>query len=89
MTCKTEQPPKEVLPIDVAKQLLARIFDKDAARIADDESIETSDVWDSLAHMRIVMELETLLGQELDSNEILGLESVSDIALLLKQAEQG
>lgn len=61
----------------------------------DDESIsltaqtKASDVegWDSLAHVRIVIAVETAFGLRFDTSDIGGLKSVGDLAALVERGK--
>lgn len=62
----------------------------------DDESIsltaqtKASDVegWDSLAHVRIVIAVETAFGLRFDTSDIGGLKSVGDLAALVERGRK-
>ena len=52
--------------------------------ITSEDSLETLDAWDSIGHMRIILEIEGAICVELETEEILELWSVSDIAWILE-----
>ena len=54
-----------------------------ASEINADTRIGTLVAWDSLAHMRVVLAIEDLLGKELNVETMIGIESVADIARIL------
>jgi acyl carrier protein len=66
-----------------SRGLLAEAIGCSLAEIGADASIETMPVWDSLAHMRIVLALEDKLGRELGPEEIIAIVSLADIARIL------
>jgi acyl carrier protein len=72
--------------MDRAKRLLAEATQSDLAEIPDDARIGQFKPWDSLAHVAVVLALEEEIGRELDSDEIVRIESLKDIASLLNGA---
>ena len=55
--------------------------------VKDDSSILTLDAWDSMGHMRIILEIEQATGKELHTEQILNIESVTDVSQLLSLLE--
>jgi acyl carrier protein len=51
---------------DPAKQLIAKALGRPLTEIADDAAMGNPESWDSLGHMRILMEIEAQLGHEID-----------------------
>jgi len=49
-----------------------------------DARIGAFEPWDSLGHMRIILELENALGRELGTTEAVQIESVADIDVALE-----
>ena len=47
--------------------------------------MNSSEAWDSLAHIRVIAAIENHLGDELDTMEILEIEQLSDIAAILER----
>jgi acyl carrier protein len=47
------------------------------------DDVATLPAWDSLAHMTIVLELETQTGRQLDPEEVAGIASVRAVAELI------
>jgi acyl carrier protein len=68
---------------DQAKALLAQAANCEAAGIPDDVRIGHFAQWDSLAHLRLVLGIEQHIGRELDPDEAVQIESLTDIAALL------
>ena len=68
-----------------ARGLLARALEVGAESLADDASVSSTEAWDSLAHIRVIAAIETHLGNELDTMEILEIEQLSDIAAILQR----
>jgi len=66
-----------------ARNLVARALERSVDEIGEDSSIETLDAWDSLGHMKIILEIEQTLGKELKTAEILSVETVRDIDRLI------
>ena len=70
-----------------AKSLLAEAANCDPAAIADNAAIGGFEPWDSLAHLRLVLALEEQIGHQLDPDESVRIETLSDIAALLAANE--
>ena len=69
-----------------AKQLLAEAVHCEAAAIPDDVRIGRFERWDSLAHLRLVLAIEARIGRQLDPDESVRIETLTDIAALLGPA---
>ena len=68
-----------------AKQLLAEATGADAATVPDAARIGRFERWDSLAHLRLILALEETIGRRLDPDEAVEIESLQDVAALLKR----
>lgn len=66
-----------------ARALLAGALQIEIDQVGEDARIGTIEAWDSLAHMRLLMEIEARLGCELDPGAAVAVESVADVARLL------
>lgn len=53
--------------------------------VSDDLVFEGVPGWDSVGHMKLVMEIETQIGAALDLDEIIGMDSVKAIRELVAQ----
>lgn len=51
--------------------------------VPEDASMNTLKAWDSLGHLRIVLEIEGAIGTELTVEQVISIESVRDVADLL------
>jgi acyl carrier protein len=51
---------------DPARQLIAKALGRPVSEISDAAEMGTPESWDSLGHMRILMEIEAQLGHEID-----------------------
>ena len=71
---------------DRARAVLAEVFDLELGDIECDASIETLQAWNSLAHMRLILELERLLGGELPPETVVEIACLEDVAALLAVA---
>ena len=69
-----------------AKQLLAEAANCDSAMIPDDVRIGAFERWDSLAHLRLVLAIEQKIGRQLDPDESIRIESLTDVAALIAPA---
>ena len=67
-----------------ARDLLAQALDIPADSVPADASIETVERWDSLAHMRVILALESVLATELDPATVFAIAGLADIAAILK-----
>ena len=66
-----------------ARALLADALGLSPSEVGDESSVHTLGSWDSLGHLRIVVAIEQRTGNRLNPEQILALNSVSDIARLL------
>lgn len=54
--------------------------------IAADTAIHNTPQWDSLAHMRMILGMEEVLGRPLSPDDIVSIASAKDVAKILKAA---
>jgi acyl carrier protein len=66
-----------------AREILAGVLDLSADTIGDDSSIGNVEEWDSLAHVRLLFEIERRLKRELSPVEIASIASLADIDRIL------
>ena len=71
-----------------ARSILARALNVPAAAIDDHATIDTLEDWDSLGHMRLVLEIEQHLKRELSSTEIVELAGLADVRNLLTSSDR-
>lgn len=67
---------------DTARSLLSDAIG-DGIQLEDAPKLGETKGWDSIAHMRLILALEEKIGRQLNPNEMLGLETLDDIAALL------
>jgi acyl carrier protein len=72
-----------------ARALLADAVNADTGAVPDDARIGSLELWDSLAHLRLILAIEAKIGRPLDPDEIMGVESLDDVAALLNQRSPG
>lgn len=72
-----------------ARTLLADAINADATSVPDDARLGFLEQWDSLAHLRLILALETRIGRTLDPDEVVRIESLDDVAALLNQKSPG
>jgi acyl carrier protein len=72
-----------------ARELLAEAVNADTGAVPDDARIGLLEQWDSLAHLRLILAIETKIGRLLDPDEIMGVESLDDVAALLNRKSPG
>ena len=71
-----------------ARSILARALNVSAEVIGDRATIGELESWDSLGHMRLVLEIERHLKRELSPMEILELASLVDVQDLLASSNR-
>lgn len=69
--------------ITEARNLVAKALERSVDEIGEDSSMENLEAWDSLGHMKIILEIEQTLGKELKTAEILSVETVRDVDRLI------
>ncbi len=55
--------------MEAAKSALSEILEINASELADDDTIETVEKWDSLNHMRLIMHLEEKYGTTVETDD--------------------
>jgi acyl carrier protein len=70
-----------------ARSILARALNVTAETIGDRATIDELESWDSLGHMRLVLEIEQHLKRELSTMEIVELASLADVQNLLVSSD--
>jgi acyl carrier protein len=71
-----------------ARSVLAQALNIGVEKVDDSAQIGELEAWDSLAHMRLVLEIEKFLGRELSAEEIVELTSLADVEKLLASPER-
>ena len=71
-----------------ARQLLADAITVEIDVVPDNARIGDFERWDSLVHMRLLLSVEKRIGRQLDPDEAVRVECLSDIAVLLKNNSQ-
>jgi acyl carrier protein len=71
-----------------ARSILARALNVTTETIGDRATIDELENWDSLGHMRLVLEIEQHLRRELSPMEILELASLADVQDLLVSSDR-
>ena len=72
---------------ETARRLLAAALQIEPPQVGPEAAIGRTERWDSLAHMRLVLGLEEHLGGVLETEAMLAIESLSDVAVLLEVAD--
>ena len=67
-----------------AVRLVAEVLDLGVERIGAETSMLNEPAWDSLAHMRLIMAIESRLGRELSPEILVEIMTISDVARALK-----
>ena len=68
-----------------ARAILASALSVEPCSVTPETSIENLDAWDSLGHLRIMLEMESTLGRELTSDESVKIFDVQSIGSILAQ----
>lgn len=68
---------------DTAKEILASAFDVACGDVPGDASIANFAPWDSLGHLKVIAAIETWLGRELETDEMLAVMDIHSISELL------
>ncbi|MEM1376438.1 MAG: acyl carrier protein [Pseudomonadota bacterium] len=69
--------------LQTAKKIVGDALHIDQTAIYDDLSADTSDAWDSVAHINIMLSIEEQIGGGIPVEEVFMLNSVSTIAAFL------
>jgi acyl carrier protein len=72
---------------DEARTLIAQATGRSCDGVPENAEVGQFPAWDSLAHMRLVLSLEERLGRLLSSEEVVGIRSLDDLAILLERDE--
>ncbi len=67
-----------------AKDILSAALFVDAADIPMDAALDNFPAWDSLAHMRLIEEIELRTGSTLTTDEMLAIQDIPSIEALLR-----
>lgn len=67
------------------KEILAKVLLIDQSQISDDTSRKSAKEWDSMAHLMIVSEIEVGFEVTLNDDDILEIQTVSDVKKALKK----
>ena len=69
---------------DKAKYIISQALDIDLNNIPDDISMDKFSKWDSLGHLRIILEIEKLLGNSLETSDVLKIIDLKTINSLIE-----
>jgi len=69
----------------MARQAVAKALKCPLDAVAPDAGVDSMAQWDSIGHVNIILEIEADLGRKLLSEEIAGISSVADVALLYER----
>jgi acyl carrier protein len=67
------------------ENLLSDILQIPASQISENLTMKEVDAWDSLKHMELIVSLEQSFGIELSFDEIVAMQSVSEIKRVLRE----
>lgn len=71
--------------VDMARNTIARALKCSLDVVGTEAGVDSLPQWDSIGHVNIVLEIETDLGRRLSPEEIAGIGSVADVALLYER----
>ena len=66
-----------------AKTLLAEATQHSLEEIPDNASINNFPAWNSLAHMRLILAMESQLGHELNGEDVINIASLDEVIRFL------
>lgn len=69
--------------IAAAKEIIAKGLGRSVAEVDDNAAMGLTEGWDSLAHMRILLEAEAVLGRQIDAGAAATVENVKSLAAVL------
>ena len=69
--------------LDSARQILAEALEVEPDAVSASARLGDPEAWDSLAHLRLILAIETKLGHELGPDQIIAIESLDDVATIL------
>ena len=67
------------------KEILAKVFLTDKAKINDDMSRKGMDEWDSMAHLLLVSEVESAFDVMISDDDIMEIQTFGDIKKVLRK----
>lgn len=67
------------------ENILSDILQIPASQVTENLTMKEVDAWDSLKHMELIVSLEQSFGIELSFDEIVAMQSVSEIKRVLKE----
>ncbi|KAA3617581.1 MAG: acyl carrier protein [Calditrichaeota bacterium] len=70
---------------DKLNTLMSDLLRLESSQVTDDLKMRDSDVWDSLKHMELIVSIEDAFCIELESEEIVQMDSVKAIKKILAQ----
>ena len=69
---------------NIAKEILSNALDIEIDEINDDASMSNINNWDSLGHIKIILEIENKLNRTLETEEVITVYNLDSINELLK-----
>ncbi len=67
------------------KAIIAKVLLIDESNINDEMSRKTVKEWDSMAHLMLVSELESVFEVTMDDNDIMQIQTIADIKKILQK----
>jgi acyl carrier protein len=71
------------IDVQSARAFVAGVLELPMEMVPPDGNVDTIPAWDSLGHVRLLLEIEAETGRPLDTNIIATLRSVEDVARVL------
>ena len=72
---------------DRVVQLFAEVLECDVSSLADESTPETTPGWDSLAMVKLIVEIEDAFDIELTMNDVLEMRSIKDVKEIVRSKE--
>ena len=67
--------------------LIGKCLKIDPSKLKDNTSSKNLAIWDSMNHVKIIMQLEKIIGKKISFNETLKLTSIKKIMIFLKKKD--
>jgi len=68
-----------------AKQILSKAFNVAVKEIPEDAALESYEKWDSLGHMRMILELEVVIDRTIETEELLAIFDFDSLVELISK----
>ncbi len=74
--------------VDQLTQIFREVFDDDTIVLKDDMTADDVDGWDSLTHLRLIMQVEKVFDIKFSTNQLKSFGSAGDLISLIKEKKE-